>query len=562
MVQHNKQITTDCWPEKAQYIVGEVVTLKMIRPIQIKTLPNICLFRLADIFPAEPIWNQTSSQKDAEILTASFSQLPAGYYGVEISWGDTILSTAFDITKDRRQDVRYGFISDFKQSDCGEEDILFANKLHLNAIQFYDWMYRHDNLVSKVELYNDPMGRETSLSTIRTKILACKKYGIRPFAYGAIYAATQELYNQHPEWALYTIDGVPMKFADWLYFMNTSENCPWSNYIVEQYENSISELGFQGIHMDTYGFPKHVLDNNGSAVALEKTFPSLIERSACAVKEIDCEAGVIFNAVNNWPIEEVAPTNQDAVYIEVWPPHDTYFELYRLIREAKQIAQKPVVLAAYMKPFLGAETNESITAAETSLLLTFAVINASGGRQLVFGENKGILCDSYYANYAVIRDSFLSVVRNYCDFAVRYSPLLEYNSAVDISMTAANGINEDILFHAKEDIRFSSNAQADTVWTIIREYEERLVIHLINLSGITQQWNEPKLQRPNSVQDIEIKLLINHRFSNIYVASPDFQGGTAQILEYRKETQNNGQYVFIKVPNLEIWDTVWIELIQ
>ncbi len=107
---------------------------------------------------------------------------------------------------------------------------------------------------------------------------------------------------------------------------------------------------------------------------------------------------------------------------------------------------------------------------------------------------------------------------------------------------------------------FSSNAQADTVWTIIREYKNRLVIQIINLSGISNQWNEPKPKRPNIIKDIEITILINHKFKNIYVASPDFKGGMALPLEYHKEIRNNGQYLFFTVPILEIWDTVWVEL--
>lgn len=62
--------------------------------------------------------------------------------------------------------------------------------LHLNAVQFYDWMYRHDKLLPDSELYSDPMGRPTSLAVIEGKIAACKKLGMRPFAYGAVYAAT------------------------------------------------------------------------------------------------------------------------------------------------------------------------------------------------------------------------------------------------------------------------------------------------------------------------------------------------------------------------------------
>lgn len=104
------------------------------------------------------------------------------------------------------------------------------------------------------------------------------------------------------------------------------------------------------------------------------------------------EGGVIFNCVNNWPVTDVASAPQDAVYIEVWPPNDSYRDLYALVREAKLLSGgKSVVLAAYLKPF---ETGGE--AAENAFRLAWAVISASGGTQLVLGEDRCALRDSYY----------------------------------------------------------------------------------------------------------------------------------------------------------------------
>lgn len=61
---------------------------------------------------------------------------------------------------------------------------------------------------------------------------------------------------------------------------------------------------------------------------LADEFPHLIDAAAQAVREEAADGGVIFNAVNIMATETVAAAAQDAVYIEVWPPHDTYFDLY------------------------------------------------------------------------------------------------------------------------------------------------------------------------------------------------------------------------------------------
>lgn len=152
-----------------------------------------------------------------------------------------------------------------------------SGTLHFNAIQFYDWMYRHDALLPPADRFRDPLGREMDLSVIREKIAACKTSGIRPIAYGAIYAADKERFQAHPEWGMYTLDGQPMTFAGWLYYMNIARSCGWSDHILEEYRKAIA-FGFSGIHMDTYGFPKQVWDNQHRPVDLAEEIPTLIDR--------------------------------------------------------------------------------------------------------------------------------------------------------------------------------------------------------------------------------------------------------------------------------------------
>ena len=82
--------------------------------------------------------------------------------------------------------------------------------------------------------------------------------------------------------------------------MNVSEKCGWTEHLLAEYGKAI-HLGFQGIHMDTYGFPKHVWDVQGKSVDLAQEFPKLIDCAADAVSQTEKEAGVIFNAVNDGP---------------------------------------------------------------------------------------------------------------------------------------------------------------------------------------------------------------------------------------------------------------------
>ncbi len=65
-----------------------------------------------------------------------------------------VCSTSFDVVTNWRKSPRYGFLSDFHPNEAGDsEDIKMMTKLHINLVQFYDWMYRHDDLVATDEMF-------------------------------------------------------------------------------------------------------------------------------------------------------------------------------------------------------------------------------------------------------------------------------------------------------------------------------------------------------------------------------------------------------------------------
>ena len=529
-----------CHFNKAQYLSAEPVIIK---------LPEGFVPEQISVTRLEAELEIEAECSDGEVRIIG---LPDGAYGIKISAGGASWEGAFDIVGDRREALRYGFLSDFGSEDADYEDVEWMRDRHINAVQFYDWMYRHDCLIPPCRRYEDPMGRDMDFRAIQQKLIRCTELGMRPIAYGAVYAATLGTYELHPDWAVYTMDGTPMKFAGWLYFMNVSAGCGWVEHLMGEYRKAI-EAGFAGIHMDTYGFPKRVWDSSGRTVELADEFPELINRAAREVRAVDASAGVLFNAVNNWPIDTVAAADSDAVYIEVWPPNDTYLDLYLLIRRAKELSGKNVVLAAYMKPF----KESDVQAAERSFRLTWAAISASGGTQLALGEHMGMLCDSYYVDYARLTEDFSEVVQKYCDFLVRYSELLYNDRGTDISKTASGGINEDVCFSGSCD--FSTDGSADSVWTIIRESEKRTSINLVNLAGNSCLWDQGKAE-PRFITDINIRLRLDRPVSGVYMASPDFDELGAQKLDFTFQDGEQGRVYSIDVPELRYWAVIWIQL--
>ncbi len=554
MVISMKSRWIECYPDAAQYRETQSVSLIINQKEVIEDIEaSIQVVSLDEVVISKEV-KLSAATKETKVELGRFE---CGGYGIDIISNNSVIArSAFDVAKEDENIIRYGFLTDFETKEKNDEDILFANKMHLNAIQFYDWMYRHEKLVSEEAIYKNPLNIEISKEVIKRKIEECRKYQIRPFAYGAIYAASKQFYETHKDWAMYTKDGKIISFADWLIFMNISRNSDWSNYIVDQFRNTVKCLGFEGIHMDTYGYPKKAWSSNNKKIDLEFEFTPLINQAAKAVKEEDSNAGVIFNAVNDWPIEAVANSDQDSLYIEVWPPHDTYYDLYHLIKKARTISNKKnVILAAYMKPF--AEENYDLSA-NKAFLLTYATIHACGGNQLVLGENGGILCDSYYNKYALLKEPFLETVQDYTNYVVEYRDLLLDKEISDISLHSVGGINEDITLSSKL-CAFSSKAEADKVWTIAGISQKRLILHLLNLCGENTLWNEAKKSDKIVIDDIKIHILLDRKIKGVYYASPDFDGGRRKEVAYLCSEGEQGIYLELSDVTLMIWSTIWID---
>lgn len=534
-------MTLEISMSKAQYKLGEPIYVHINAPDGAKA--QITIQHLA----APPI-----TYYDGMIPPA------IGGYGVDAYVGDTVFSTSFDVVKNWKDSIRYAFISDFSEDDIDDDsDVEWIKKAHFNAVQFYDWMYRHESLLPPDSKYTDPLERVLSYPTVLSKINGFNGSGIMPIAYCAIYAASRNFWEEHKDWGLYSKNGQPMSFGGWLQFMDISRGSKWRAHILSEFQSAAIKAGFMGVHMDTYGFPKDAYNADGVPVNLSEEFQALI----CDVKEclsgINEDTGVIFNCVGNWPVESVARSTVDAVYIEVWPPNERYSHLVSLVRNALVYGQKkPVILAAYISPFLTALSSDEIAAAENALLLAFSVIHACGGTQLVLGENGCVLCDPYYVKYKQLRPEFLSEVQRYLDYAVRMSELLNPKLIDDVSAEFTGGINTEFVFTGAACSPFP---ETNTVWTVIGKAADKYVIQLINLRGLEHDfWNRPQ-RRPDTVNELFVEALVDYEVKGVYAASPDWNGGRPCDIMYTLKQTERGQAVCFTIPSLKVWTSVWIE---
>ncbi len=546
----------DIYPIKAQFISGERVVIRIDNNGNRLKNVRIRVWRLAAALYEKEI---SEIEEATEVDLGVFSDEFAGF-GVDMeceSDGRLMKSyTSFDVVADPSLSIRYGFVSDFTKKDEDNGALEWMLKCHINHVQYYDWSYRHDNLVSDDTEYEDMMGKRISKTALCRKIADSHKYGMKSIAYGAVYAASRGFFEDHRDLALYNSCGDPFVFINTFYIMNVAKGSRWCDHIAEQYKNAILKMGFDGVHMDTYGFPKKALDHNGNMVKLDEAFPGLIGHVREKLEKEGLQPCLIFNNVGNWPVYATANAPVNAVYIEVWEPYDRYCHIAEIIKEAKKELHepKPLILAAYLKPF---RTENSEAGMNAARILMGAIVSM-GACHLLTGEDKAVLTQGYYSDYTRLTDKEARVLRTYYDFMIRYMELFYDNELTDVSMTHICGDNEEYKCISHKT---SSYGEAGKIWTIIREKDERKVISLINLSGNgDDHWNEGK-KDPVRLQDIvfEVSVETDHIKAASF-ASPDDEMQTAKEAEWSFIDSDRGKRVRIKIPSLLYWCVVWIEL--
>lgn len=460
------------------------------------------------------------------------------YKGHEVGRAATAVNIGGDV-------VRYGFLSDFQPE--GNEDIECMAKYHIDHVQFYDWSYRHDTLVSPTQVYFDMMGKCNHISVIQQKIKACHERGMLAMAYGAVYAASCEFWQTHKSWGLYTSDDQPMRFIGVFYYMDIES--PWREHLFRQYLDAIRRVGFDGIHMDTYGEPKRALSAQGEPRELKTALPRLIGDTDAFLRKEGEKAHLIFNNVGGWPVELTRNEPQEAIYIELWPPLDRLNHIRQAISLA-QPAGKPIVLAAYPAPF---RTESSERALYAELILSFSIA-LCGATQLFLGEKDAVLTQGYYADYVGLNDWQAAMIKSYQDFFVRFQELLFDRTLHDVSLTHSGGENKEYAC----DSPFSTEAEPGKLWLSFRESGERKLIGLINLVAETDDhWNQGK-EKPVPQENIVLHVLMLHSVENAWFASPDEHFGAAQRLACKCAQTGSGIDVTICVPRLDCCGILWL----
>lgn len=451
---------------------------------------------------------------------------PAGYSArLEISTdSDTLYAaTAFDVLETWTDFPRYGFLSDFGASRADPESVIQKlTRFHVNGLQFYDWQYRHDELLAPTEEYIDPLGREISLISVRKLVDAAHRHGMTAMPYLAVYAASAEFWRAHSEWALYDESRKPIAFGEnFLGLMDPSAGTEWSKHLLKEGARALQGIPFDGLHIDQYGDPKLAWNAQQEPVDLPQAFVDFIQ----AASNQHPDKTILFNAVGNWPIEALAESAAGFMYIEIWPPNVEYRHLAEIVMNAVCLSHgKAVVIALYLPASRPANN-----------LLADAVILACGGTRIELGEDTRLLSDPYFPKHEEISADFQTELRRLSDFIVRNGEWLRpYTlSSKNKEKWAEGKLNPDFI------------SIDNSIWAVARNYTDASAVQFVNFSGLDlhQRWDETHTS-PTARKNVSIKIQLSHEPSQLFWDCPEQMQVAPLDFEY-----SNGTLMF-QIPQI------------
>lgn len=469
--------------------------------------------------------------------------LPEGGYGVDLG----TLHTAIEVAADPRRRLRYGFVASYAPGKDVEAVADTVRRLHLTGVQFYDWAYRHADLMGGGETYRDALDQPIALDTVRRLVARVQAAGSRAIGYGAVYAVGPNAWDGWKHRALLKGDGAPYALGDFLFLLDPAAP-DWLAHFAADLGRATASLGFDGYHLDQYGYPKRAIRADGTDVDVGESFVALIE----AVRAALPQAHLVFNNVNDFPTRLTAQSAQDAVYIEPWAPQVSLQSLADTVTRARAFGNgKPVVLAAYQHVYDRAPAAQ----ADLATALTMATLYSHGATQLLAGEADRLLCDPYYVRNHVMEPSTAALLKRWYDFLVAHDELLMPPELTEVTHSYAGAYNGelDVTF---ADAEVSETAIAGKVWRRVVRAGDLLVVHLINLLGQADTlWDEPRSAPANPGSAVlRFRRLID-RTPRVLIADPD---GAGRLIEVACEP--DGDRAVARLPPLHVWQLVMVDL--
>jgi len=186
---------------------------------------------------------------------ARFAELPAGTYAIEALGADGRLLAEALTTVGAHPGERpvHGFATSFEGGDVPAV-LGWHRALRSTVVQLYDWMASYTEPLGPKSGWKDPSNRPVSFDALRALAAGFRALGAVTLAYAPVYAVGIAFAADPPEMLMYQEDGVAIRFLDQIVLANPA-NAEWQRHFVAAYGSAADAIGFDGFHIDSYGYP-------------------------------------------------------------------------------------------------------------------------------------------------------------------------------------------------------------------------------------------------------------------------------------------------------------------
>jgi dextranase len=504
-----------------------------------------------------------------------------GYFVEVNANGVDHTATAIDVSSDWTRFPRYGYVTEFYDGQSAAQSAALIAQLaedyHLNSLQFYDWMWRHEQVIRQIRpgVIADPWvdwrGASISFEVLQDLIAAGHARSVACLPYFQIYGARENysvISGVSAAWGIYAMpNGTQQHTHDlngaagiWMYLFDPA-NLNWQNHLVAEFSDAVEMLGFDGIHLDQLGYRDPVYDYWGGTVDLASgaAFRQMLDRARSHLDGLETQVtpalgrlALTFNlaggTAGGWGMPAVVnAAPHDFLYGEVWD-NETYAGVLDFITWARGAAdQKALVLAAYLNYY------DSLTQFdEPSVRLADAVFSVAGAHHIELGDGSHMLAHEFFPSTAKLPSpALLTALKDYYRFITAYENLL-----FDRNLQGVDGGGQWLSIAGAS---VSSTPVGGAVWAVRRRLEDYDVLHLVNLCGNDSAWRNPaNVPTPRTNLAVTYRLGAATNVAEVRLASPDSDGGAAQTLSFQTGADAIGPYVSFTVPQLQYWSTLLI----
>jgi dextranase len=456
---------------------------------------------------------------------AHFGGLSPGTYSIEAldTAGLVLAEELTTVGSHAGERPVHGFATSFQES-CVPGVLAWLTKLRCTVVQIYDWMASYAAPLGPPGGWKDPSGRPVSFEALRALSAGIRASGAIAHAYAPVYAVDLPFAADHPELLMYRGDGTPQRFFDMIKLADPG-NDQWQRHFAAAYGSAADAIGFNGFHVDTYGYPRAGLDRGGDGVDIRRGYESFLG-SFRKERPLD---QISFNQVNGVPSAARLPGGPGFRYCEVWPPNDKWRHLEALMdrsagkagRLGPELDGGPLVrgtIACY-PPVWGTNVQgvgvqggdehsrgEHDAARDASLrtvVSTEAIATCLGASALLFGDLNAVLCDPYYPKHERLSPAEAATALAWHRFALRYRDLF-----VEGEDTSWYEIGDDNGAVAVDwDGPVHPEPVGGALFARVVRTDGRVAVSIVDLTGSANgSWSEPTA--PGRCRSARVRVLL------------------------------------------------------